>query len=264
MHNYEDHIKKLYLENQYLQKNDLDLSEEGGEQTRWKISQILPLIDKYLTFIKRSEINILDVGGGVGLILKMVSSSINKKYHIKVNKYSIDLSPGFLEIQRKNNPDLKQGINEDIRKTSLSDKEMHLVLMVDVLEHVPEPISALKELRRISQFVIFKVPLENNLLLNSYNFLTKNKQRLCGIDTVGHINFYNFNRLKQQIEENTGKIIDYYFTNIFDHYRKVGYYNNKNKLKKYINFVASNLFKFSPLLCSKIFNDFVVILVKCK
>ncbi|GAI48024.1 unnamed protein product, partial [marine sediment metagenome] len=37
--------------------------------------------------------------------------------------------------------------------------------MVDVLEHIPNPTAALKELRRISQYIIFKVPLEDCLIL---------------------------------------------------------------------------------------------------
>ena len=45
----------------------------------------------------------------------------------------------MLDVQRKNNPDIKQTLNEDIRHTSLRDKHIALMLMIDVLEHVPKP-----------------------------------------------------------------------------------------------------------------------------
>ena len=73
----------------------------------------------------------------------------------------------MLDVQRKNNPDIKQTLNEDIRHTSLRDKHIDLMLMIDVLEHVPNPEEALEEARRGSHFLILKVPLEDNLLLRT-------------------------------------------------------------------------------------------------
>jgi len=73
----------------------------------------------------------------------------------------------MLDVQRKNNPDIKQTLNEDIRHTSLRDKHIDLMLMIDVLEHVPNPEEALEEARRVSHFLILKVPLEDNLLLRT-------------------------------------------------------------------------------------------------
>jgi hypothetical protein len=48
----------------------------------------------------------------------------------------------MLDVQRKNNPDIKQTLNEDVRHTSLRDKHIDLMLMIDVLEHVPNPEEA--------------------------------------------------------------------------------------------------------------------------
>lgn len=121
----------------------------------------------------------------------------------------------MLEIQKKMNPNLKRALNEDIRKTSLDNKEIDLTLMIDVLEHVPNPTEALQELRRISKFVIFKVPLEDNLTLRVSNFIRRGETRQP-IETIGHINVYKFGKLKNEIEKYIGQILYHYFTNVFD------------------------------------------------
>ena len=115
------------------------------KDSNWKVSKIIPLVDKFISYINKDIINLLDVGGGAGLILNMISIYIEKNYSIKVNKYLLDLSPGMLDVQKKKNLDFKKAFNEDIRKTSLSNKEIDLILMIDVLEHVPQPMEALEE-----------------------------------------------------------------------------------------------------------------------
>jgi len=254
------YVQNLYLSDKYIAKNvSLHI-----EDSFWKVSKIIPLIDEFVDYANKNEIKLLDVGGGAGLILNTISTYMKERHGIKVDKFALDLSPSILEVQKKNNPDLKKALNEDIRKTSLSDKEVDLTLMIDVLEHIPNSIEALKELKRISKFVIFKVPLEDNLIARTANFIRKGKPRRDLIETVGHINVYNLSELSRLIEENTGRILDYYFTNKFHYYLNSEHYRGTMNLKdKLINFVAETLFKISPKICSLIFEDFVVILVEC-
>lgn len=202
-----EYIKNLYLTDEYIIKNP-SLSEEDS---RWKVGKINPLVDRFIGYINKDKINLLDVGGGAGLILNAVSAHIEESYGIKVNKFALDLSPGMLEIQKKRNPDLKKVLNEDIRKTSLGNKEIDLTLMIDVLEHVPNPTEALEEAKRISNFVIFKVPLENNLVDRTSNFVKRGEPRQRTIETIGHINIYDIGKLKHQIEKHTGQVLDFYF-----------------------------------------------------
>ena len=148
---YKNLIKNLYLEGDYLRKNP---SLHKIDST-WKTTKIFPLIDQYFIYNKKRGISILDVGGGAGIILNSVANYITKYYNVKVNKLALDLDINILNIQRQRNPDLKKILNEDISSTSLKNKEIDLTLMIDVLEHIPNPIIALEELKRISNFVIF-------------------------------------------------------------------------------------------------------------
>jgi ubiquinone/menaquinone biosynthesis C-methylase UbiE len=259
MKNIDEYVENLYLTDEYIIRNP-SLHEEDSP---WKISKIIPLVDRLIDYINADEINLLDVGGGAGLILNAVSTYIAESCGTKVNKFAVDLSPRMLEIQKKMNPDLKKALREDIRKTSLGNKEIDLALMIDVLEHVPNPQEALEEVKRISKFVIFKVPLEDNLHFRTWNFAKRGDLRQRRIETIGHINVYTFSKLRHQIEKHTGHVLDFYFTNVFDHYQNSKQYKKWGRRGKLINFVSANISKLSPKLCSLIFTDYVMILAKC-
>ena len=186
-----EYVKNLYLTDEYINKNP----SFHVEDSPWKVEKIIPLVDRFISNFNKNEINLLDVGGGAGLILNTVSTYIEEIYGIKVNKFAVDLSPGMLGAQKKRNPDLRKALNEDIRKTSLGDKEIALTLMIDLLEHVPDPSEALEEVKRISKFVILKVPLEDNLILRAWNFINRGKPRQRVVETFGHINVYNFGKV---------------------------------------------------------------------
>ena len=256
----DEHLKNLYLTDEYLLKNP-SIHEEDSP---WKISKITPPVDEFIGHIGKSEINLLDLGGGVGLILKGISSYMEKSHGVKVNKFAVDLSPGMLELQKKRNPDLKKSLNEDIRKISLGDKESDLTLMIDLLEHLGNPVEALLEVKRISKFVILKVPLEDNLIVRTLNFIKRGKLKQHRIGILGHVNFYNFTNLKDQIEKHLGQVLSFHFTNVFDFFLTSKHYrNNMNLRNKLINLAAACTFRLSPKLSSLIFSDFVIILVKC-
>ncbi len=256
----EDLIKKLYIEDGYLKK----IPKLHEFDSPWKLKKIIPFIDKFMNNYKKDNITLLDVGGGAGLILKGVSVYIERYYQISVKKYALDLSPEILEVQKKRNPDLKKALNEDIRNTSLENKEINLCLMIDVLEHIPKPHLALKELKRISEFIIFKVPIEDNFYYRIWNFLKKEERKQFFTQNSGHINFYNFYNLKHQIESYAGTILEYNFTNVFEFLSNTPYYRKNMNFKDILlNTISLNLFRFSPKLASFLYHDFIMILCEC-
>jgi ubiquinone/menaquinone biosynthesis C-methylase UbiE len=255
----EKNSNNMYASGEYIRLNPtLDV-----EDTQWKLTKTFPFIDKWLREIPSTRVKVLDVGGGAGLFLKGVSGYLTAK-NIRVEQYALDLSREMLEIQKRNNPDIKEIFEGSIEKTSFEDKKIDLVFMIDVLEHVPDAVKALKELSRISKYVIFKVPLENNLYYNFLNLIKTGGLRRDITEKVGHINFYNFKELKKQIATHTGEILRYYFTNVFEYYLSKDYYKRIVAKEKILYTLGKLAFAISPGLCSHLFNDFVVCLVKCK
>lgn len=250
-------ITNLYTTDEYITKNPT-LHEEDSP---WKIEKLLPLIDKFMKSNTKNTINLLDVGGGAGVILNALSSYITQNYQVKVNKYILDLSPKMLQAQASRNPDIIKALPEDIRKTSLPNKHFDLTLLVDVLEHVPNPEEALKELQRISNYVIFKVPLEDYFVFNIANFLTKGATKQQQINNYGHINVYSTRKIKKTIKKNNGTIIIHEYTNLHQYYKK-----SKKKLglidKTIANF-ATATYHISPRIAASLFGDNSIILTRC-
>ena len=259
MSNSQNYMSNLYTTNEYITKNP-SLHEEDSP---WKVKKIIPLIDRFIKIINKDQINLLDVGGGAGIILSDISNYI-EKYNIRVNKYALDLSPGMLEIQKKRNPDLKKALNEDICATSLINKAVDLTLLIDLIEHVPNPEKALKEVSRISDYAILKVPLDGYLIGKILNFVTHGGFMRQGVQKYGHINIYTYGRLRNQIKNNIGQILDCYFTNVHEYYLHSQYYKEQKNIKRTLLAVGGYpTFMCSPRLAAFIFNDFAMFLVKC-
>ena len=253
-----EQAEDLYRSDRYIDHNP-SLHEEDSP---WKVTKILPLVDQFVTLRPSKKINLLDVGGGAGLILKAVADHLGTRHQICVNKYAVDLTPGMLDVQRKNNPDIKQTLNEDVHHMSLSDKHIDLTLMIDVLEHVPNPEEALEEVRRVSHFLILKEPLEENLFLRIWNWIHGGEPRRRNARTIGHINAYNYRKLCSQIEKHAGKIVDHYYTNQFQYLAQ--WDQRTLPLRHRIqNSAGATLFGFSPAMTSLILFDYVMVLVRC-
>jgi SAM-dependent methyltransferase len=253
-------VANLYRSDEYIRQNP-SLHEEDSP---WKVEKIIPLVDTFISLYHKDHINLLDVGGGAGLILAGVSSYIEKQHRIKVSKYTLDLSPGMLEIQKQRNPQLVKALNEDIRCTTLRDKEIDLALLIDLLEHVPNPVQALEEIKRISCYALFKVPLDAYLAGTIGNLLKGGKPRRQAIEKIGHINMYTYSRVKNQIEKHTGHIVSSYFTNTHEYYLNSPYYKDSLNIQSRLTGMAGvYTFKFSPRLAAFLFYDFAMFLVKC-
>lgn len=254
-----DEIYSIYTSGKYIRENPtLDI-----EDSPWKLRLLKPALERLLQETGAKELRILDVGGGGGLILKGVAEFLGEK-KIRTVKYALDLSEEMLEIQRQNNPEMAAGIRCGIEKTPFGSKEMDLVLMIDVLEHIPDPAAALEELRRIANYVIFKVPMENNLFYNTLNILKRGGLRRDIFQKVGHVQSYNSGILKAQIRRYAGEILYFRFSNEFGNMLSAGYHRKLTMKEKVVFTIANAVYSVSPLLCSRLFPDSAVSLIKCR
>lgn len=250
----------LYCSGEYIDKNPT-LHEEDSS---WKVTEIIPLIDTLLAdkTTNSGEIDVLDVGGGAGLVLSQLSVYIQDRHNVKVNKFALDLSLGMLRVQRKNNPDLRASLNGDVRRICFSEKQIDIALMIDVLEHVPNPILALQELKRVAKYAVFKVPLENNLASKIWNLLSHGRSRSSQVENFGHVNLYTFHTLTRGIRAYLGQIRSFFFADIYQ-YSLFLNKGQKTSLEKMRNVLGYCLFSFSPLLCSFVLGGCLMILVEC-
>ena len=213
---------------------------------------------------EQKEVSILDVGGGAGMILKGVSAYLHDRYSLLVRKQVLDLSPGMLQEQQKNNPELEQVLNEDITSTTLKDKSIDLTLMIDVLEHVSDPPAALQELKRISRHVLLKVPLEDHLLTKATNLLNRGETKKRLATDLGHVNLFNAKTLRNQIPKHLGNILYFAYTNAYE-YEILRCAQNDTRgggRLRLVNRLCAWLHRISPTLTARIYTDFVIVLVR--
>ncbi len=138
--------------------------------------------------------SILDAGCGEGFTMEeLLKSGVGKKIE------GIEYSKDAISYGKKLFPNLniKQG---SVYELPYKDNSFDLIICTEVLEHLEEPIKALKEMLRVSKkYLIVSVPNEPFFLLS--NFLRgKNLSRL-GNDPE-HINHWNILSFKKYLKQN--------------------------------------------------------------
>jgi SAM-dependent methyltransferase len=206
-------------------------------------------------------VSILDVGGGTGLILKRVEAHL-RAGGIAVRKTLLDLSPQALEMQRRNHPDACAAVAGSIAVTGFGDRQFDLVQMIDVLEHVPQPEQALAEVKRISRYALLKVPLEDNLTLKLLNLATLGSfRRRVTLGTLGHVNCYSARTLREQLERAGARVLEFRFANAHDYLLHTPE-ECRSLAHRLVFACGAALFRWSPALAARVFNDFAVCLVE--
>lgn len=257
-------MKKKFTENAYASgrylKDNPTLHEEDAD---WKFLKIQPLLEIFLTKNKKNKtVSLLEVGGGMGKMTQKVGKYfLDKK--IKTDKYFLDISPQFLMWQIKNNPDYKKKFCCELSEVKLENKYFDLVLVIDVLEHIPNLGITLSRLAEICRFAIIKIPLENNLTLNFLNLVTGGKfKKQVTLGKLGHVQSFSALTAKETLENAGGKIIAAEFTNCFEYFLKSSFYQKRNSLiHKIIFWLGWKTHCLSPKLAAILFNDFYLCLI---
>src|SRR5258708_4199124 len=110
MHPNRDKIEKLYLSGDYLRKNPTLHTEDSA----WKAEILSPFLDCFVQTHDASPLNMLDVGGGAGLLLRFVGEYLSNSCGRKVLKNALEYSPEMLEVQKANNLDLALALQGSI------------------------------------------------------------------------------------------------------------------------------------------------------
>lgn len=121
--------------------------------------------------------SLLEVGSGEGSILNWLS-----KWDFCINLHAIEISESGVEIiKSKNIEHLKSVLIFDGYTIPYPDNHFDLVICSHVMEHVEYERILLREIKRVSKYQIFEVPIDF-----SFNVDTKVKHYL----DYGHINIY--------------------------------------------------------------------------
>jgi hypothetical protein len=183
----------MYRDGSYIAQNP----SLHMEDVSYKLTYLLELL-KDEKFSERG-IRILDIGGGAGLIAVELCKKLSSR-GIKVECVGLDLSLEMLAVQQANNSYMVATTDE--LATAVAMGPYDLTLLIDVIEHVPEPFILAEEIDRISDRILYNIPTEINLFDFLKNIYMRGQYYPMQKKSLGHLHFFSWNSAKRFIRKN--------------------------------------------------------------
>jgi SAM-dependent methyltransferase len=185
-------------------RSDPARQAEYKMKAEWKISQLLSLVPGNM--ISR---NILEVGCAMGILLNNIAGRLSIKEYV-----GLDISLNNIESARKLFPDgvFIHGTLEELKimmPSKFSYPRFDLVVLSDIIEHIPEDLEFMKIVNGISDHVLVNLPLEKSF---------RNRNRNYGEDDPsGHLRCYDETMASNLVREAGFEIVKSFTLNpLFD------------------------------------------------
>jgi len=163
---------------------------------------------------------VLECGAGEGSILKFLDAS-----SVFPELYAIEISDtGIHQIKKRNLRRLKEVKKFSGYEIPYSDKEFDMVYCSHTIEHVEHPRILLREIKRVSRFQVFEIPLD---------YSTGVDKKVKHFLSYGHINIYTPSLFKFLLKSEGYEIINDILTHTNKSVMRFNWYKNLN-LKKTI------------------------------
>ena len=195
----QEELEKLYEDEYYSSDKPLTFKETEEDRSWWELHYnfYYELIEKNL---KLNSKKLLDIGSGPGLFLK-----VGKKRGWNVT--------GFEPSIRAYQCSKKFGLNIindffDV-KTALEDGAFDVVSMFNVIEHLADPKSIIKDVKSVlKERGLFCI-----IAPNDYNPLQNTLKKNLNVDSYWleppeHLNYFNFHSVKKLLEELDFEVIN--------------------------------------------------------
>jgi len=232
----------LYTSGEYLKQNP---TWHVGESS-WKAREIRKMI-------ARNNLNpkkICEVGCGAGEILRLLQKDMDDECTF----WGYEISPQAFEL-------CKDRANEKLHFKLLDiTKEKNvffdLLLIMDVLEHMEDYFSFLREIKQISQYKIIQLPMDISVRSILRRDLTKYR------NSFGHIHYFTKELALQMLQELGYEVVDYFYT-----YESIEELPGPTerlevdfliRLRKRLGKMKRSLFKARDMVCFAIHEDFAV------
>lgn len=186
-------IRSIYLNGEYLARNPMWHAEELA----WKAVQIVRMLQKH----RISPRTACDVGCGVGEVLKELQNSLDKESQL----YGYDISPQAIGIAKTRANEGLLFCNADF--LSSGGACFHLMLSLDVIEHLEAYFGLLRGMKTRAHYKIFHIPLD----ISVQTVLRKNgllKRR----NLHYHLHFFSRETALQTLRDACYEVLDYFYT----------------------------------------------------
>ena len=186
-------LEEIYTSGEYLVKNPTWHIEESP----WKVEQIMRAITQNHLIPK----TICEVGCGAGEVLKQLQKRLDQETLF----WGYEISPQALEFARSRANERLHFQLADIRQ----EKEVFfdLILVLDVIEHLEDYFSFLREIKPKSQYKILHIPLDLSVqTVLRHNALLKVR------NAYGHIHYFTKEIVLQLLQDVGYNVLDFFYT----------------------------------------------------
>jgi len=183
----------LYTSGDYLEMNP----GWHVEESPWKAKQVLRMMARN----KLEPGTICEVGCGVGEILKQLQEQLDDACQF----WGYDISPQAIELAESRANERLHFKCADFRHAE--DVFFDLLLVMDVIEHLEDYFSFLREIKPKSHYKIFHIPLDLSVqTILRRNGLLKVRQ------AYGHIHYFSKEIALQLLKDTGYDVLDSFYT----------------------------------------------------
>ena len=185
--------QSLYLTGDYLLKNPAWHVEESP----WKAKQVLRMLRQNNLSPKR----ICDVGCGAGEVLSQLQRNLNDDCEF----WGYDISPQAVSLARIRTNDRLHFKLANLKNEGTS--VFDLILALDVMEHIEDCWSFLRQLNTKSNYKIFHIPLDL-----SVQTVFRPSGLLKRRDLYGHLHYFTKQTALALLKDTGYQVLDYFYT----------------------------------------------------
>lgn len=175
------------------------------EDSEWKAGQLMQSIPPdFWDQVGGDPVRLVDIGCGAGAVLGHVCRSLSSMGK-KVRGIGIDIADEARTHARQDWPELtfrQQSIHE-------LDEPFDIGLLMDVVEHVENPWQLIRDAKKRCRYLIFHIPLDDNLLTEIANLYAYKAE------SMGHIQFYTRRKALWLLESSGLEVLSHRFTLAF-------------------------------------------------
>ena len=195
-------LEELYISGEYLEKNPTWHVEESP----WKAKQIMRMLAQN----RLAPETICEVGCGAGEVLKQLQGKMDSTCSF----LGYDISPQAIELTKSRANERLHFKLADLRQEE--DAYFDLMLIMDVVEHLEDYFSFLRDLKSKSQYKIIHLPLDLSVQsLLRPNGLLSNRR------AYGHIHYFTKDIALEMLKDAGYEVVDYFYAS-----RSIGLANN--------------------------------------
>ena len=185
-------LEEMYTSGAYLEKNPTWHVEESP----WKAGQILRMLKR----TGLAPTSICDVGCGAGEVLAQLQQHMDATCTF----WGYDISPQAIELSRPRANDRLQFVLADL--TREADVHFDLLLVLDVIEHLEDYFSFLRDIKPKADYTLIHLPLD----LSVQSLLRPNA--LLGVRAAyGHIHYFTKGIALRMLRDLGYEVVDYFY-----------------------------------------------------